>query len=241
MRLSMIRTHLWPSLSETSGWLKSGPVCEVSQWPINNPSPQYGGSYTSKNNNAATWVSCLDTDCDPERHLYAFAASTPATHDYHFTPMNRQRPGASLTLDSAFLQKTIKIRRRTWYLLTRKNVYRIINIGVDVMVSCSLPHMHLQKTSLSPVHCALFCQPGQFGYYFYNMLPGPAHGRREYKWNARALVVDWEEEKNCVHLPRDGSHYQIKDKGIRLLCSDTFNGDGQTDALACFCTHTKKP
>lgn len=101
MRLSMIRTHPWPPLSEMSGWLKSGPVCEVSQWPINNPSPQYGSSYTSKNNNAATWISCLDTDCDPERHLYACAASRPATPDYHFTPSNRQRPGASLTLDSA--------------------------------------------------------------------------------------------------------------------------------------------
>lgn len=122
MRLSMIRTHPWPSLSEMSGWLKSGPMCEVSQWPINNPSPQYGSSYTSKNSIAATWISCLDTDCDPERHLYARAASRPATPDYHFTPSNRQRPGASLTLDSVFLPKTIKIQRNMLFIDQEKRL-----------------------------------------------------------------------------------------------------------------------
>lgn len=118
MRLSMIGTHLWPSLSEMSGWLKSGPVCEVSQWPINNPSPQY----TSKNNNAATWISCPYTDCDPECHLYAFAASISAIPDYHFTPSIRQRPGASLTLDSVFLPKTIKIRRNKLFIDQEKRL-----------------------------------------------------------------------------------------------------------------------
>lgn len=122
MRISMIGTHLWPSLSEMSGWLKSGPMCEVSRWPINNPSPQRGGSQTSKNNKAAAWISCLDSICDPECHLYAFAASIPARPDYHFTPSPRQQSSPSpnrwfWTLDSVqridrgvFNQKT-KIRR----------------------------------------------------------------------------------------------------------------------------------
>lgn len=151
MRLSMIRTHLWPSLSEMSGWLKSSPVCEVSQWPINNPSPQHGGSYTSKNNDAATWISCLDSVCDPEHHLYAFAASIPATPDYHFTP-NRQRPAVSLTLDSVLLPKTIKIRRNVLFIdqekrlqvhkqRDRRDVFMLsasYTPAEDISLSCSL-------------------------------------------------------------------------------------------------------
>lgn len=97
MRRSVIRTHLWPSLSEMSGWLKSGPLREVSRWPINNPSPQHGGSHTSKNNKAAAWIWCLDSICDSEGHLYAFAASIPAKPDYHFTPSSRQQSSASLS------------------------------------------------------------------------------------------------------------------------------------------------
>lgn len=222
MRLAMIRTHLW-----NVRLIEVLPVCAVSWWPINNPSPQHDGPYTSENNsNSLNLVSgwhlwsrvsficlCSFHTCQTWLPLHSVIVSAIKCFTQSIIS------AFSLCTVNTFLHFDKKSKNTKNVLFLGQENYKQFDKyqwKCDGFVLCT------STIHLSCVHCALFCHPGQFGWYFYK--PGPAHGRWEYKWDARALVVDWlprgKKKKVCKreHLPRDRNHYQIKHRSTRLLC-----------------------